>query len=110
MADLPTAHAGHPTYFTHRKWGKVVMEHEAALLFTLIAFHPLRVVRGAQRCGDQSLGFTASEQRGTMNPRQYARFHRHLANLVERAMIRADTLIQNLFTENLFAQKLVVLR
>ena len=57
VADFAAAYAGHAADFTYRERREVVVEHEAALLLAFVAFHALRVIGGAERRGDERLGF-----------------------------------------------------
>jgi len=43
-----------------------------------------------------------------MHPRKHTNLNRQVANLIERPMIRPDPLLQNLLTEDLLAQQLIV--
>ena len=86
------------------------MQHELPFYFAFVALHALRVIGGAKRRCNQRLGLATGEQRRTVNARQHANFNRDCTNLVKRTVIRANTIVQHLLTEDLLAQKLVVLR
>ena len=83
------------------------MQHEAALLLALVALHPLRVVGGAERGGDERLGFAAGEQRRAVHAREHAGLDRDWADLVEGAVVGADAVVEHLVAEDLLAQELV---
>src|SRR6185437_10340617 len=109
VADLAAAYTGHATNFADRERGEVVVQHEAALLLALVALHTLRVIGGAEGRGDKRLGFATGKESGAVNTGQNADLDGDLADLVEGAMIGTDALVENLFTEDVFAQQLVIL-
>src|SRR6266851_808957 len=108
MTDLATTHATHTSNLTNRKRRKVIVQHEAPLLLVLIALKPLRIVGSPQRRTHQRLRLTPCKQRRPMDPRKHTNLNRQVANLIERPMIRPDPLLQNLLTEDLLAQQLIV--
>ena len=62
MANLAAAGSGHTANLANGIRWKVVVEHEAFLLLTLIAFEPLRVIAGAKCCRDERLRFTPCKE------------------------------------------------
>ncbi len=82
--------------FAHREWREIVMQHEALLGFAFEDFEALHVVAGAQGRRHQSLGFAASEDRGSVRARQHADFDPDVANLIERAAIGTAFLARSL--------------
>ena len=109
MADLATADAGHTSNFANGERREVIVQHEAALLLALVALHALRVVGGAERSGDECLGFAAGEERRAVHAGEDAGLDGDLADLVEGAVIGADAVVEDLLAEDLLAEKLVVL-
>ena len=109
VADLATADAGHTSNFTNGERREVVVQHEVTLLLAFVALHALRVVGGAERRGDQRLGFAAGEERRTVHAGQHAGLDRDLANLVEGAVVGTDAVVEYLLAEDLLAEELVVL-
>ena len=85
------------------------MQHEALLGFAFERFQPLHVFAGAQRGGNQRLGFAAGEDRRTVRARQHADFDPDIADLVELAAIRTPLLFDHLLAEDLLAQQVEVL-
>ncbi len=73
------------------------------------AFETLHVVAGAERGGDQCLGFTAGEDGAAVGAWQNTGFDPDLADLVERAPVGTALVIDYLVAENALAQDLVVL-
>ena len=84
------------------------MQHEALLGFAFEAFQALHVVAGAQRGGDQGLGFAAGEDGAAVSSRQHAGFDPDFADLVEGARIGTPFLFDDLLAEDALAQSLVV--
>ena len=84
------------------------MKHEALLGFALEDFQALHVVARAERRGDKSLGFAASENCGAVGARQNSNFAPDFANLIERTSIGTPLVVDYLLAENAFAQGLVV--
>src|SRR5260370_1603198 len=109
MPEMGTARAGHGADFANGERREVVVQHEAALLLTLVALQPLSIVRSAKRRADQGLRLATRKQRRAVNSRQNPNLNRDLANLIEGAMIRPDALVQNLIAEDVFAKQLIVL-
>ena len=109
VADLAAADAGHTSNFTNGERREVIVQHEAALLLALVALHALCVVGGAERGGDERLGFAAGEERGAVHAGEDAGLDRDLADLVEGAVIGADAVVENLVAEDLLAEQLEVL-
>ena len=62
----------------------------------------LLIVLGAERGGDQGLGFSAGEQRGAVRARQHADFDVDLADLVEFAAVGTAAVLEHLFAEDAF--------
>ena len=71
--------------------------------FAFVAFHALCVVGGAERGGDERLGFAAGEEGGTVDAGQNADFDRYISDLVEGAVIGADALVEHLLAEDVLA-------
>ncbi len=88
VADLATAGAAQERHFAHRERREVVVQHEALLGFAFEGFQPLHVLAGAERGGDQRLGFAAGEDRRTVRARQHADLDPDVADLVELAAVR----------------------
>ena len=109
MADLATADAGHTSNFANGERREVVVQHEAALLLAFVALHALRVVGGAERGGDERLGFAAGEERRAVHAGEHAGLDGDLADLVEGAVVGADAVVEYLLAEDLLAEELVVL-
>ena len=109
MADLATSGAAQERHFAHRERRKVVVQHEALLGFAFEGFQPLHVFAGAQRGGDQRLGFAAGEDRRTVGARQHADLDPDVADLVELAPVGTAVLLDHLLAENLLAQQVEIL-
>src|SRR5260370_1796780 len=109
MPEMGTARAGHGADFANGERREVVVKHEAALLRGLVALQPLSIVRSAKRRADQGLRLATRKQRRAVNSRQNPNLNRDLANLIERALIRPDALVQNLIAEDVFANPPILL-
>src|SRR6266478_4764455 len=105
MANFAAAGATKEFYFAHAERREIVVEHEAVeLVLREEQVEALHVFLGAEGKGGESLGFTASEERGAMNAREQADFASDLANLVEGAAIGTATFVKNVVTEDFFAE------
>ena len=80
------------------------MEHEAFLGFAFEAFEALHVVAGAERGGDQGLGFAAGEDGAAVGAGQDAGFDPDFADFVEGAGIGTAFLLENFFAEDALAE------
>ena len=108
VAHFAPACAGHAACFAHAERREVVVEHEVLPLLAFVAFQPLAVVGGAQRCGNQCLGFAAGEQRRAVRAGQNAGLDGDGANLVEGAAVGTDAVLGHLLAEDPLAQMLVI--
>ncbi len=109
VTNLATARSAQERNFAHRERREIVVQHEALLGFAFEGLQPLHVVAGAQRGGDQRLGFAASEDRRAVSPGQHADFNPDIANLIELAAIGTALLFDHLLAEDLLAQQVEVL-
>ena len=100
VPDLATSGAAQEGHFAHRERREVVVQHEALPGFAFEGLQALHVFAGAQRGGDQRLGFAASEDGGAVSARQHADFNPDIANLVELAAIGTALLLDHLIAEN----------
>ena len=87
VADLAASGAAQECNFANRERREVVVQHEALLGFAFEGLQALHVVAGAQRGGDQRLGFAAGEDGRTVGARQHADFDPDIADLVELAAV-----------------------
>ena len=108
VADFAAADAGHAARFTDRERREVVVQHEALLLLAFEGFEALRVVVGAECCGDQGLRLAAGEERRAVGAGQHASLNGDGANLVEGAAVGTDAVLGDLLAEDALAQRLVV--
>src|SRR5262245_18257291 len=104
MADFAPSRAAQERDFADREGREVVMEHEALPLLALEALDFLRVFRGAQRTGDQRLGFAAREDCRSVRARQHARLDPDRPDLVELAAVEAHAVGQDLLAQNPFLE------
>ena len=75
MSNLAPAGRTKATDFTHRVLREVVVEQETTLDFALLeVVHELLVFFGAERRGNERLGFTTRKQGRTMNAWQPTHF------------------------------------
>ena len=109
VADLAASRATQEGHFAHRERREVVVQHEALLGFAFEGLQPLHVFAGAQRGGDQRLGFAAGKDRRPVRARQHADFDPDIADLVELAAIRTALVLDHLLAEDLLAQQVEVL-
>src|SRR5260370_27936196 len=104
MANFGAAGATKEFFFADAERREIVVEHEAVeLVLREEQVEALHVFLGAEGKGGESLGFTASEERGAMNAREQADFASDLAVLVEGAAIGTAAFIKNFDTEDFFA-------
>ncbi len=85
------------------------MQHEAFLGFAFEAFEALHVVAGAERGGDQRLGFAAGKDGAAVGARQHARFDPDFPDFVEAARIRTPVLLYHFLAEDTFAQRFKIM-
>src|SRR5260370_38001336 len=105
MANFAAAGATKEFYFADAERREIVVEHEAVeLVLREEQVEALHVFLGAEGKGGESLGFTASEERGAMNAREQADFASDLADLVEGAAIGTAAFVKNVVTEDFFAE------
>jgi len=64
----------------------------------------LHVFLGAEGQSGERLGFAAGKERGTVDTREQANFASDHANLVERAAVGTAPGIENIVTEDIFAE------
>ena len=69
----------------------------------------LRIVGRSQRCGDKRLRLATREQSRAMHAWKNANLDGYSANLIEGTVVGADALVEDLLTEDVFAEKFVVL-
>src|SRR5260370_2940208 len=92
-------------YFAEAERREIVVEHEAVeLVLREEQVEALHVFLGAESERCESLGFTASEERGAMNAREQADFASDLADLVEGAAIGTAAFVKNVVAEDFFAE------
>src|SRR6266852_8792774 len=105
MANFAAAGATKEFYFADAERREIVVEHEAVeLVLREEQVETLHVFLGAEGKGGESLGFTASEERGAVNAREQADFASDLADLVEGAAIGTAASVKNVVTEDIFAE------
>ncbi len=68
------------------------MQHEAPLLLSFVALETLRIVGSAKRRAHKRLRLAARKQRRPVDPGQNANLDRQIANLIERTMIRTNSI------------------
>src|ERR1700679_2927252 len=84
------------------------MQHETTLLLALIALETLSIVGRAKSRGHKSLCLTTGKERRAVNTREHPNLDRKIANLIECPVVWPNAFLQNLFTEDVFAQNFVV--
>ena len=91
VADLATRRAAHRAHLAGGERREVVVQHERArrLARAVDRVEALRVVRGAERDGDERLRLAAREQRRAVRTRKEARVDRDRTDLVRRAPVDA---------------------
>src|SRR5258708_521999 len=105
VANFAAARATKEFYFADAERRGIVVEHEAGeLVLGEEQVEALHVFLGAEGKGGESLGFTASEERGAMNAREQPDFASDLADLVEGAAIGTAAFVKNVVTEDFFAE------
>ncbi len=107
VTDLAPPGTTHEAGFADAERREIVMQHEAlgGAFARFQQFDALFVVLGAERNGDQRLGFAAGEDCGTVDARQNAAFDRDLADLIESAAIGTAVRLQHFVAEDPFLQK-----
>ena len=108
MSNFPSTRSPQKCNFSNRKRRKVVVQHEAFFGFAFEDFEALHVVAGAQRGGDQGLGFAAGEDGGAVGAGQDADFDPDVADLIEGAAVGTPFVVDDLFAEDALAKSFEV--
>src|SRR5207247_2112186 len=83
---------------------EVVMKHEALPGFPFEALDLLSILSGAERTRHEGLRFTARKDRRPVRARQHADLDPNRPDLVERAPVEPDAVLEHLFSQHLFLE------
>src|SRR6266704_4879362 len=107
VADFAAARAAEKFHFTDAERRKIVVQHEAVELVLLEEqVEALHVFLSAEGQSGERLGFAAGKKRRAVDAWEQANFAGDLTNLVEGAAVGTAAGVENIITEDLFAETL----